>query len=132
LLTQDGNKLITVTANNWVYIQQQYNELQYDLRKLMFLWLLVKRVEPEGVYIRDMCRNLKLDHDKWLDVWASSFSVCDKNKILEKVGRIVDRRKRALKKVLAKRERAMMKKIINGATNKLLRNALFDEISTAL
>jgi WD40 repeat protein len=72
LLTKNGEKLVTIFDKKKVVIRQQYTVEQADLRKLLFLWLLVKKAEANfEVCLKDICKHLPFDYKVLLKIWKS-------------------------------------------------------------
>ena len=72
LLTKNGDKLVTVVGEKTVIVGQQYTAEQIDLRKLLFLWLLVKKAEADfEVCLKDICKHLPFDYEVLLKIWKS-------------------------------------------------------------
>jgi WD40 repeat protein len=101
-----GKYLLAVSNNGCASALQQYTCDQIMIRKLFFLWLLVKRIPLSikiTVFVNDICTTMKLDYKILWGVWRSLHGT-ERDNIWKKCCEIMGAREEEYNRVVKKKE----------------------------
>ncbi len=100
LLNKSGSMLVTAENKGKMTISKKYKKKQTYLRKLFFLWLLIKRIDSTisvEKYLQDIKTNLNLDYS--VDNTWYSFHSTEQHAIWSKCVNIMKEREEEMKRV---------------------------------